>query len=259
MAQIEIYKQQQIAFYTTDEKQMIEAKKSNVISQIDKRDLFEKLKTIIKAVYFKAGFEIKGNNEVEIAEQIILLTQAFMQELLIRFSEICISEIEIALNNGIYKKYGEYMALSSVTFITWIDKYYEQRRDLIFKQRQIEEKIDRNKEIAIPNPEQIENDLRKLSLEAFEKFKKTGFYNDYGNCVYDYLNKKGMIKFSSEEKNKFMFEAKLKIAEEDKEKRFKDFLLLIERKDKKATNIVVCEAKRIALNKYFSTIKKLTI
>jgi len=259
MEQIAISKTEQIACYTYEEKQMLEAQKSNIISQIDKRELFEKLKTIIKSVYFKAGYEIKGNNENEIAGQTILLTQAFMQELLIRYSEIHISEIEMALNNGIYKKYGEYMSLSSVTFINWIDKYYTQRIDLIFKQRQIEEKLQKNKEMIKPSESEIEQRMKDLALKAFETYKEKGFYDDFGNCVYDYLDKKGMIKFTSDEKNKFMHDAKLKLSSNDKEKRFKDFLKLIEQKDKKTINVVISEAKRLALNNYFSTIKNLEI
>lgn len=259
MEQVAIYKTAQIANYTAEEKQMLEAKKSSVISNIDKRDLFDKLKNIIKSTYFKAGYEIKGNNESEIAEQTILLTQAFMQELLMRYSEIHISEIELALNNGIYKKYGEYKALSSVTFINWIQKYYTERIDLIFKQRQIEEKLQKNKEMIKPSESEIENRLKQLALKAFETYKEKGFYDDFGNVVYDYLSEKEIIKFTLEEKNKFMQDAKLKLSSTDKEKSFKDFLKLIEQKDKKTINVVISEAKRLALNNYFSTIKNLEI
>lgn len=260
MEQIELYKTaQSVILYTEIEKEMIYAKSTLMISKIAPKELLEKLNKIIKATYFKSGFEIHGDNSKEKAEHSILLTQAFMQEILRQHPEICIGEIEFAFNHGIYKKYGEYMGLSSVTFINWIDRYYEQRRELIFKQRQIESKQQKNKEMIKPSESEIEQRMKDLALKAFETYKEKGFYDDFGNCVYNYLAEKEIIKFTLEEKNKFMQDAKMKLSTTDKEKRFKDFLKLIEQKDKKTINVVISEAKRLALNNYFSTIKNLEI
>lgn len=59
----------------------------------------------------------------------------------------------------------------------------------------------------LPSEQEIEDHFVKCCLEAFEKFKSTGEFYDYGNAVYDFLKRKAIITYTSDDEIEFANQA----------------------------------------------------
>lgn len=115
-----------------------------------------------------------------------------------------------------------------------------------------------------PNPEPSQAERERIMIEAckreFEIVKGGNIAFDFGNCVYDYLSKKGHIRFTNERKEKFMQMAKSRLMSDAYKKqngtKVQDAIRAIE--SNKGNNIVV-EAKKLALTEYFKQMIEMEI
>jgi len=103
------------------------------------------------------------------------------------------NEIPTAFANGVRGKYGEYFGLNVISGEFFIEKYLENDRLEIAKTLPAIEPP--KKEVILTREDRI-----KFAKAAFEKFKFNDSYNDLGNIVYDFLDREGLIKFTTKEK-----------------------------------------------------------
>jgi hypothetical protein len=239
------------------------------ITELSQQDLFEKLKTLIKLVYFNSGFQLKGNTDNERSEYLSMLTQSFIVELMVEYKAFSFADINLAFRRGVLNNYGEYMGLSVVTFMNWLKSYLDERRMVIFNANRILEKHEMENEEKL-SLVKTEDKMKLYSIKALKEYKEKGKYYDLGNAIYDFLDKKGMLKITPEEKWEYMTSARLNILDGSREKtknetnHFKrleinKYILQVEEnKNFDEGGKIRAEAKRIALLDYFDSITELT-
>ena len=249
---------------TNLENEIITSIQDPTISKIDYKTLFLKIKELIYLVYFNAGFQIKGDTEDEKATNIVLFTQSFMRELIDNFPSYTLKDVEISFRRGVLKFYGEYMGINTTALFSWLKAYLSEKQEAIYKFNKIQ---DLNKTTALDQltSQEREKLLISNSLKAFEIFRTTGYFEDYGNAIYNFLDTKQMLNFSAAEKNTFMALAaeniKTKnnpILETNPQKR-REMINLLKTLESNPLNLhtqIICEAKKIALNKYFKKINE---
>ena len=253
---------------TIQEGEIVKAKTSALINDLPEGDVFLKVKMLIKMAYFNAGFKINGDTEVEMSDNLILMTRSFILELKSKYNIFSIEELDIIFRRGVLKEFGDYMGLSVVSFMSWVGEYYQQRQLAIFKNNDNLAKSYKEPEISDQEKEEI---MIKGVHRAFAEYKEKGQYHDFGNAIYNYLDKKGLIKFTPADKQSFMASARMNLQLDTNEKiengcrnvferneLFK-FIKQLEQNDTSIHKRIISEAKQVALNLFFLTTKSIEL
>jgi len=114
---------------------------------------------------------------------------------------IRIAEVPIAIENGVLGEYGEYFGLNVVTFVSFVKSYFNsQNRAEMVKNWQKEA----SKETVAnpPSEEEMVRRNKELLIKAFDRYKRLGYYEDYGNYVYQVAAKKFKLFSLSEDRKK---------------------------------------------------------
>lgn len=159
-------------------------------------------------------------------------------------------EIELAFKNGYKKVYGDFFGLSNATYFGWVNAYTWHFNRLNAKKAiEIANKPQ-------PKPEISEEEKQKQVLggvlRTFEDFKKGANILDPGNCSYNFLDKKGLIKFTKERKNKFIAVAKEKLIQDALTKKGIKSISKVIQSVTSEKSVIISNAKREALKTYFS-------
>lgn len=119
------------------------------------------------------------------------------------FKFLTLSEIKLAIDNGVRGQYGEVRGMAPRDVYHWISSF--QKDGIRVKaMKEITEVID-----PWTPSEQDQIKLAMYTLEsAWFKFKETGSYNDHANTVYNILNANKKIDLTTEEKNSCLAQAK---------------------------------------------------
>lgn len=123
---------------------------------------------------------------------------------------IRIAEIPISIEKGILGDYGDYFGLNIVTFVSFVKKHYESaKRANNAKQIQVKEK-----EKPIPTEIEVLERDKILLTQAFEAYKKYGYYVDHGNYIYKVAVKKlNLFELSADKKKDFLEKGKIRAIE----------------------------------------------
>ena len=160
-------------------------------------------------------------------------------------------EIGICFAKGIRGEYGEFYGASVVTFDKFITAY------LLSDYRANLGKTLPKAELPAPSRELTRQDRIDFAQKAYEKYKITGFYNDLGNIVYDFIDSEKLITFTPSEKFEMLDQAR-----QEEYKRLQNPLSV---QEARRFNIqiealmtdnskIIPQSKRIALNTYFKNI-----
>lgn len=233
------------------EKDFIVAGTGKKIKDLTKVEICTKLADVLTKTIFDSG---QSADKLKLTGTI----NSVYPDLKRYFTTLTLSDLEHAFHLGVRKEFGEYMGINPVTIFNWLRQYVQSAKRNEAKKKQAEYLESLNKPKPISEIEK-ENIMQTATLKAFEDVKKGVEFNDIGNSIYDYLNKKGMIPFTKERKETIM-----KIAQKNVKERLvnnlhtskslaeknsiKNALSTIE---KEAGNDVVVEAKKIALVEYF--------
>ena len=254
---------------TTNEQEIIRATQSEKLCNLDITELMLGIKSLIKMVYFNAGFSIKGDNDIDKSDNLILMTKSVLKEIITPYKDLTLAEIEIAFRRGVLKSYGEYMGISVVSLVNWIISYQNERREAIFQNKRLLEKSE--SEDVTKSPEEREQIMRDFSHRAFAEFKEKGVFIDYGNAIYSFFDEKGLIEFTGEDKRSFMVTARMNLqmdseyslvsesSDLSKKQEIRSFMKRLNDKDKSTEARVISEAKQVALNLYFNITNKLEL
>lgn len=116
------------------------------------------------------------------------------------FKLLTVDELGIAIDNGVHGKYGAVVGLSPKDVYNWINAY-----SISTERRENQERLQKEQsEVKEPTEEEKEKLRWDNMVNAFALFKDKGTFNDFGNAVYNYLDKKEKINFSVEQKEDFM-------------------------------------------------------
>lgn len=219
------------------------------IADLSEGVILNQLSVYLKYVYNDLG-------QVPHEEDVAYLKSQLVKLLQVKYTYLNISEVGIALRNGIQKVYGEYFGINFVSLSLFI-KSYAESQELCDARVQLQTETRSSRLLEAPEQKfDGEAWVAKLYAEFLEK----GTCEDHGNLAYDYLNKNAIIKLSYEEKEKIWNEAqefcrnKLN-AEKDVSRNI--FALrelekkLIEVLEEKQSPMVVVKAKKLALIEHF--------
>lgn len=177
------------------------------------------------------------------------------------FPLLTVDELAIAIDNGVHGKYGTVVGLSPKDVYNWINAYSisNERRE---NQERLQKELAESNEPTEEEKEQIRWDNL---INAWDMYKQNGYFKDFGNSIYNYLDKKGKIKFTVEQKEDFKRIALINLKNEFNPIKYignfvmvndvKRILNEIESDDKNAR--VIAEAKKVALNQLFSELAEM--
>jgi hypothetical protein len=227
------------------EKHVKQAIQSIKISEVSDEDLFNSVKEAVAKCYADTLFKL----EKEEAEYSIRELCKIIRE---KYFYYGISEIRVCFRNGVMKKYGDYFGLSLVTFVNFLEKYSEERREI---------------KATIKEPERLlpARELKVDDKEYFDFIYNTwlnkGICMDYGNVLYRKLETEGTINYTAEEKWEFWEMAKAQIEHENSQKcvvlsDYREMQKTLEKLENGTLdNQIKSRAMRLALIDYFNTLK----
>jgi len=174
------------------------------------------------------------------------------------FAGLTIAEIGIAIENGSKAKYGEVFGLAPKDVFHWLTEYSA-------SQERIEVKVQLEKESqkpTEPTDEQKAQIAWNNLVLAWRFFKENGYYNDYGNSVYNTLDANGKINFTKYQKLEFKAQALSNLEKQHNPLQYMGNVVKInearaildEIRSSDQSTRLVAECKRIALNKFFKNL-----
>jgi hypothetical protein len=185
-------------------------------------------------------------------KDITIICKEITADLQKRYKGMTLNEVDYALNAGVRGEYGEYFGINVVSINKWLRAYYnsderkEAQRSKIFPEFELSEHE--------MTQEEIESVRKQATLYAWNRFKMYGLCDDCGNVAYNFLDKKGLIPFTVEEKKEMYVEAQKTIVQ--RAKNYASNVYQLEQMlEKNRAEAVKMKAKHIALNAYFARLK----
>ena len=213
-------------------------------------DEYSKVKDIVLAQVIKSithlNWKLPNDDDMDI------LINEITTSIQNNYKQLRKEEIDYCFAKGIRGEYGEFMGMSVVTFEKFIIGY------LASPYRAQLGKTIPKAEIAAPSKEITRQGRIDFALAAFSKFKESGYYNDLGNIVYDFLDSEKLIPFSTPEKYEMLEEAR-----QEEYRRLQNPLSMAEAKKfnkqieelMESNSKIIPKSKRIALNRYFKRLQ----
>ncbi len=128
---------------------------------------------------------------------------------------LTISDVRIALKNGVRRKYGknggEFFGINITTLNYWLDCYEQQTKITTMLKLNTITPAKEEKEYT----EDEKKEHHRIWIEGvyseFEKYKNTGVYSfyDFNSAFYEYAKEIGLVTLSEEDKNRIYDEAVL--------------------------------------------------
>lgn len=196
--EIQLYNKNSTVVLTSNDLSIIKAIDSDLANIVSDDVLKSKLIDLVKDSYIIAGFK-----PPETLRELNLTIDAIVEEMRLNKTNIRVDEIEIAFKNGVHKKYGEYMGLSAVSFCGFIKGY-------VTEESRLEAIRIKNMPETIKEPSNYEVfEISKTNaLSALKDFKKSGTCGRYGDVVFVFLEKIGLINLSIDQKKEYWQKAK---------------------------------------------------
>lgn len=221
--------------------------------KLSKEDVFKVVQAEIARFYADTRFKIPSLPDGSPDEQEMgRMVNETCNDILNYAPQLRLSEIETAFRKGTRGMYGEYHGGSVATFNKFILGYLSSgEREQIIKKQRMPEKEEK------PTKEQWDEKCTMRLKEAFEAVKKGQFWDDPGCYLYNWLDDKNLIPFSTDKKKQFMIEARQKLISEQQNNKAEEanpyklsvismYLREIQKGNHKDRVIVM--AKKIALN-----------
>lgn len=183
---------------TTGIDRIKEALKSPRIKDAKYSDLTNYLAKAIGIVFAIRSAETESNNIQYMAKE---LARAVWE----RFPGISIAELGIALDRGVKRDYGDYFGLNVVTFLDWVRAYFysSERKIAVSEKNQLALPPK-----TVPTDKEFEELRRKNTISMFELYKHYGVLIGDPSYPFAYLEGRGTLKLTREEKFSIFEEAK---------------------------------------------------
>ncbi len=168
------------------------------LSALNSKKVFESTDNEISATIAKAVlnaiFYLKHKPSDK--QEFDLTIDALASEVKQSFKGLTLDEIKLACLCGSKHQYGDIMGVGVSQVLQWLSAFiadqrrHKAKKELILAQEVKEEPKEVTEEKSI-----------EIALNAFETYKRKGNYDDYGNIIYNFLERKKVINFSDQRKN----------------------------------------------------------
>jgi len=186
-------------------KSVIEAKTTPCIADYSQDELEERVVMLISGLYQDAGQTIDGKDLTVFAYR---LCRELRGMIFLHFGEL-----EIACNNGLKGLYGTNFGINLIGVLRWIEGYKSSEEHKRYA-HEVARLIDRSGKIIVPTEEEKEEIGIQLACKTFEDFKLKKDINSQAVTVYDFLDSKGIIPFTKDQKIVFYNEAHIEVKKE---------------------------------------------
>ena len=171
--------------------------KQDPVRRVPKRDVFNMVLTAVA----KAFADVNAKNIS--AQERDYMVNELTDNIIARYPAIRISEIPVAIANGVRGKYGEFFGLSVITFERFIEQYlFSEERTTAAKQIVRDEHGRR-----IPSAEEQFATAKSNVLMVLERKKAGKSIASMATTVYDFLDKLQLLQFTRDEKYDMMADA----------------------------------------------------
>ena len=144
----------------------------------------------INSAIFSMGHPSKGVPELTLMINMLLSDVKFLG------STLTLGELLLMCQNGSKEAYGQNFGVNVATVNKWMMGMISDMKRQAAKKSLYEASIPKEETLK----EVSEEEFTRLSIEAFNKFKTTGVYEDWGNIIYLFLERKGLLNYSNERK-----------------------------------------------------------
>lgn len=168
----------------------LEAFNSILVRDCNDSDILKTLLEIVTKTTFDAGNTPKSQQEVE------GILGALLPDVKLFFKTLTLAELKLAANRGVRGMYGEMIGVSVASLSKVFNGYMGDMK----RQEAKKALLEANTPKEVPPKDVTDEEWSQLAIEAFEKFKKAGFYEDWGNIIYLFLERKGLLNYSNERK-----------------------------------------------------------
>jgi len=179
----------------------VDAFNSKYVRDAEDSEILVTLAEIVSKTTFDAGNTPKPKEEIK------AIIGALLPDVKLFFKTLTLDELKLAANRGVRGMYGEMFGVSVASLSKIFNGYMGDMK----RQEAKRALIDANTPKDETPKEVTDEEFARLSIEAFQKFKTTGVYEDWGNIIYLFLERKGLLNYSNERK------AEIKLIVEKKE------------------------------------------
>lgn len=153
----------------------------------------------VRAAVVKAIWDSGFKEEIEEQRRII---SAVTEDVLMDFSDFTIWEVQYAFRHGIRKHYGDYFGIHPKTFYGFLQAYRNQTKNTVLPLLRKIQPSGQQKEPTLEDKLEIRKEWLESVKQYWRDFKKTGewMFSDYGNRLYDYLEKNNVVNLSKEQR-----------------------------------------------------------
>lgn len=216
----------------------------------------DELKYVLTQAMAKA-FAYTGAKTTDKQADITYMVQNIPAEVVANLPAIRLSEIPIAINRGILGHFGEFYGLNIATFMRFLMAHYQSEQRLQAVKAHLATTATAQNQVTAPTEAEMQTIRLNRIATAFEQYKTKEHYDDHGSLVFDNINKLGKIPFSPQREAQMLVQARLNLIERysrvsnypDQQATLRATLNNILNGD--APNIIITEAKRIALFELF--------
>jgi len=119
-----------------------------------------------------------------------------------KFSQLTLSAIGLAIENGIVKEYGEFFGINNSTLYFFVDQYLdsEKRKSALDKQNKFLNSNKPKEELSDYQKDQI---YKAGALAKFGHYQKTKTFTDPGSVTFKYLMALGLLTYTKDQYAEF--------------------------------------------------------
>lgn len=170
---------------------------SKLVRDASDKEILSTLNEIVSKATFEGGYTAKS------AQEIMSMIGSLLPDCKMFWKTLTLDELKLAANRGIRGMYGEIIGVSVASLSKMFNGYMNEP-----KRHEAKKALHETMEVLPERDEkQIIADRIAIVLNAFEKYKEQGFYDDLGNYVYDCLKTAGIIKYTGKEVGEFIVTA----------------------------------------------------
>jgi len=167
----------------------------------DKNDVSAQIDGLVNFTFAYKGHSPASEREYE------FITTALKEDIFIHFNTLTIEEIKLAFKLGVRGEMGEYYGLNPKTFYDWLKTY---KTKYMFPALKNVLSLLPKKEVTAPSKEEVNKNNKIILCNVFQEYKNTKVYsfNDFGNMIYAFCDRLGLIDISKEQKEKILKESR---------------------------------------------------
>lgn len=170
----------------------------------DKNEVSAQIDALVNFTFAYKGHSPASEREYEFT------TNALKEDIFLNFNNYTIEDVKLAFKLGVRGELGEYYGLNAKTFYDWLKSY---KSKYITPVTNNVIALLPKKEVPPPPKKDIDANNKIIICNVLQDFIKTKQYtfNDFGNVMYEFLFRLGIINLSKDEKNEILSESRVQL------------------------------------------------